>query len=101
MCCRGKRPALVYVLKGKTGMVYNTIIFINVLPHLSLASADFSDMDEKLNWFATQGNYRKLFIYVYLFIYLFISCLLPIMPVGLRETLDGWPPPVSSAGQIF
>ena len=30
-----------------------------------------------------------------------LKFLLPIAPVGLRETLDGWPPPVSSAGQIF
>ena len=31
-----------------------------------------------------------------------ISVLLfPIAPLGLRETLDGWLPPVSSAGQMF
>ena len=33
---------------------------------------------------------------------LFLSFyLLPMAPVGFKETLDGWPPPVSRAGQIF
>ena len=34
-------------------------------------------------------------------IYFFFLILLPIAPVGFRETLDGWPLPVSSAGHIF
>ena len=38
----------------------------------------------------SEGRGREIFFF-----------LLPIAPVGLRETLDGWPPPVSSAGQIF
>ena len=37
--------------------------------------------------------------FIILFIYLFIFYILfPVAPVGFKETLDGWPPPVSSAG---
>ena len=30
----------------------------------------------------------------------FLFIYLPMAPVGFRETLDGWPPPVSSAGSL-
>ena len=39
-----------------------------------------------------------IIIIIYLFIYLFFFYLLPVAPVGFKETLDGWPPPISSVG---
>ena len=45
---------------------------------------------------------RRIYL-LYLFIYLLfiLKIFLPAVPVGFKETLDGWPPPVSSVGYIF
>ena len=44
-----------------------------------------------------EQTFRQLFFYVFIYIF----DLLSLAPVGLTEDLDAWPPPVSSADQIF